>query len=273
MILVTGANGQLGATLKEILTTKKTLFFSKNELNITNLREVENIVHENKCTSIINCAAYTAVDKAEIESDLAYKVNVLGAKNLARTGVPIIHISTDYVFDGKKRNPYLETDEPNPISVYGKTKLESEKVIFENAETAVIIRTSWLYSKKYGSNFLKTMLRLGAEKEYINVVSDQIGSPTNAQNLTALIVDLIPKISSGMKEIYHFSNEGSCSWYELAQEIMKNAGLRCRVVPIESKDYYCAARRPMYSVLDTSKITKDFKLRIPHWIDSLIGHG
>ncbi len=269
MILVTGSSGQLGSELKEQLE-EDSLFLSRNELDITDMNFVCSFIKEHHIDFIINCAAYTMVDKAEEERSKAHMINVIGTQNLAQTGIPIIHFSTDYVFDGKKNNPYVETDKTNPINLYGKTKLESERIVFENAETAIIIRTSWLYSKKYGNNFFKTMLKLGSEKEYINVVADQIGSPTNAADLASVIVDVIPKISSGMKEIYHFSSDGLCSWYEFAKEIMNLAGLKCCIAPIESKDYNCAAKRPMYSVLDKNKIKRDFKLQISNWIDSLI---
>lgn len=184
-------------------------------------------------------------------------------------GRTIIHISTDYVFDGAHSKPYLEDDPTYPVSVYGQSKLRGEQAVLNNAETAVIIRTAWLYSA-HGSNFLKTMLRLGRERDHLNVVSDQVGTPTFAGDLAKAIVRILPKVKAGKKNIYHFTNEGVCSWYDFAHAIMKIAGLSCKVHPIESKNYPTKATRPFYSVLNKEKIKSDFKLEIPHWRDALI---
>lgn len=200
---------------------------------------------------------------------MADAVNHLGAKWLAKYGRCIIHISTDYVFDGTHSKPYLEDDLTHPVSVYGQSKLEGEQAVLKNAETAIIIRTAWLYSA-HGNNFLKTMLRLGRERDHLNVVSDQVGTPTFARDLAKAIVRILPKVKAGEKNIYHFTNEGVCSWYDFAHAIMKIAGLSCKVHPIESKNYPTKATRPFYSVLNKEKIKSDFKLEIPHWRDALV---
>lgn len=268
MYLVAGANGQLGSELKDILK-EKGIYVDKEELDITNDDSVSVFFKKNKNIKvIINCAAYTAVDKAENDLELATKINVEGPKNLAKTGLPIVQISTDYVFDGNKNTPYNEEDIANPKSIYGQTKLDGEKEVLKNAKTAVIIRTAWLYST-YGNNFVKTMIRLGKEKEFLNVVFDQVGTPTYAADLAQAIVDILPQIKDGTKEIYHFSNEGVCSWYDFSTEIMKANDLKCKVHPIESKDYPTAAKRPSFSVLNKNKIKKTFNIKINHWRDSL----
>lgn len=268
MFLVVGSAGQLGNELKKRLG-KKAVYADREELDITDLTSVMNFVAKEKFQAIINCAAYTAVDKAEDELALAEKINVEGVRNLALSGVPLVHISTDYVFDGIACVPYVETDMVNPKSVYGVTKLAGEKAAIENASTAIVIRTSWLYSE-YGNNFVKTMQRLGAEKESLNVVFDQVGTPTYAGDLADAICDILPQLKLGSKEIYHFSNEGVCSWYDFAHQIMKNSELKCQVFAIESKEYPTKAARPSYSVLNKTKIKKDFGIKIRHWQDALV---
>lgn len=268
MYLVTGAAGQLGTELR-VLLKDSAIYVDRNELDISSETDVRRFLQQNSFDCIINCAAYTAVDKAEDEPVLADAVNHLGAKWLAKYGRCIIHISTDYVFDGTHSKPYLEDDLTHPVSVYGQSKLEGEKAVLKNAETAVIIRTAWLYSA-HGNNFLKTMLRLGRERDHLNVVSDQVGSPTFAGDLAKAIVRILLKVKAGKKNIYHFTNEGVCSWYDFAHAIMKIAGLSCKVHPIESKNYPTKAIRPFYSVLNKEKIKSDFKLDIPHWRDALI---
>lgn len=268
MYLVTGAKGQLGTELRNLLK-EAAVYVDRNELDISSEVAVQNFFKENQFDCIINCAAYNAVDKAEDEPLLADVANHSGAKWLAKYGKSIIHISTDYVFDGTQSKPYAETDQPNPVSSYGKSKLAGEQAVMDLAETAVIIRTAWLYSA-YGTNFLKTVLRLGKECESLNVVSDQVGTPTFAGDLAKAVVQILPQIQSGKKSIYHFSNEGVCSWYDFAHAIIKIAGLSCRVNPIESKDYPTKAIRPFYSVLNKEKIKCDFNLDIPHWRDTLI---
>ena len=268
MWLVTGANGHLGSELKLLLGTSA-VYVDRTELDISDELAVKNFLENNRFDGIINCAAYTAVDKAEDEPVLADAVNHLGAKWLAKYGRCIIHISTDYVFDGTHSKPYLEDDLTHPVSVYGQSKLEGEQAVLKNAETAIIIRTAWLYSA-HGNNFLKTMLRLGRERDHLNVVSDQVGTPTFARDLAKAIVRILPKVKAGEKNIYHFTNEGVCSWYDFAHAIMKIAGLSCKVHPIESKNYPTKATRPFYSVLNKEKIKSDFKLEIPHWRDALV---
>ncbi|MBP3545868.1 MAG: dTDP-4-dehydrorhamnose reductase [Alphaproteobacteria bacterium] len=267
MFLVVGANGQLGNELR-LLLQNKAEYVDREELDITDEAAVSDYVTKDKYEAIINCAAYTAVDKAEDEPELAEKINVYGPKNLAKTGVPLVHVSTDYVFNGQNYVPYKEGDETAPRSVYGVTKLAGEKAVIENASTAVVIRTAWLYSE-FGNNFVKTMQRLGAERESLNVVFDQIGSPTYAKDLAQAIVEILPQLKKGTKEIYHFSNEGVCSWYDFAVEIMKKSNLSCKVFPIESSQYPTKAVRPSYSVLNKSKIKTDFGIKIRHWEEAL----
>ena len=290
MILVTGANGQLGRCLTELLPldqVKLTDVVAATEnnriveaLDITDLNAVKAYVSDNSIDCIVNCAAYTAVDKAEDEVGLATKINVDGPKNLALSGAKtVIHVSTDYVFDGTAHKPLIPEDKINPVSVYGKTKLEGEQQLLANAKgNAIIIRTAWLYSI-YGNNFVKTMQRLGKERAELNVVADQVGTPTLANDLARAIVTIINKLQTKqnqvqdnsifIKEVYHFSNEGVCSWYDFAKAIMRLSNLPCKVNPISSESYPTKARRPYYSVLDKSKIKNDFGINVPHWLESL----
>ena len=267
MFLVVGANGQLGNELR-LLLQNKAEYVDKDELDITDKKAVMDFVKPEKYQVIVNCAAYTAVDKAEDEEDLVYKINVDGPRNLALTKVPLVHISTDYVFDGQKCTPYVESNATNPKSVYGRTKLDGEKAVLDAANTAIIIRTAWLYSE-FGNNFVKTMRRLGAEREIINVVFDQVGTPTYAKDLAQTIVDILPQIKPNTKEIYHFSNEGVCSWYDFAVEIMGQSGLSCHVNPIESSQYPTKAVRPFYSVLNKAKIKAEYGVKNRHWQQAL----
>ena len=264
MYLVVGANGQLGNCIRLFLKDTA-IYTNKEELDITNENAVREFVKNNNFKCIINCSAYTAVDKAENDIELATKINVDGVRNLAKTNIPLIHISTDYVFNGKNNVPYVETDTTDPMSVYGKTKLEGEREVLKYSKSVIIIRTAWLYSQ-FGNNFLKTMLRLGKERESLNVVFDQVGTPTYAMDLAEVIYKILQSGKyEDMKEIYHFSNEGVCSWYDFAVEIMKEANLSCEVKPIESKDYPTLAVRPSFSVLNKSKIKGDFGVEIEHW--------
>ncbi|MFV0627271.1 MAG: dTDP-4-dehydrorhamnose reductase [Alphaproteobacteria bacterium] len=267
MILVTGANGQLGNEFRRILGDQAQ-YVDVAELDITNKEVVETFFKGKSFSYIINCAAYTAVDKAEKDWQLAELINITGPENLAKTGIPLIHISTDYVFDGKNYLPYTEEDKTCPNSVYGKTKLAGEQKVLEIASTALIFRTAWLYSK-FGNNFVKTMRKLGKDRESLTVVFDQIGTPTYAKDLAQAIVDILPQVTAGTKEVYHYSNEGVCSWYDFAIAVMAMSDLDCYVLPIESKDYPTAAARPHYSVLNKTKIKKHFEIEIPHWADSL----
>ena len=265
-ILVTGGNGQLGTELKKLLPDA--VFTDAAELDITDAGAVNAFVRENQIETIINCAAYTAVDKAEDEEDLAYRINATGPENLAKTGCRLVHISTDYVFNGESCVPYTASHETAPLSAYGRTKLAGERRVLENNSRAVIIRTAWLYSS-HGSNFVKTMRKLGETRDSVNVVNDQIGTPTFAGDLAAAILAIIPRINEETAGIYHYTNEGVCSWYDFAYEIMELSGYSCRVRPISSAEYPAKAHRPGYSVLDKSLIKKVFKIEIPYWKESL----
>ena len=267
MYLITGSHGQLGTELAKLLP--EAVLTDVAELDITNEKAVTDFVKLHKIDVIINCAAYTAVDKAEDDEEIAYKINVTGPENLAKTGCKIVHISTDYVFDGTGHRPYTPDDEPKPISAYGRTKLAGEQAVLKYATESVIIRTAWMYSP-YGNNFVKTMRRLGTEKESLNVVCDQIGTPTCAEDLAKTIVKIVPQINKETAGVYHFTNEGVCSWYDFAHEIMTLSGLNCKISPILSAEYPTKAVRPFYSVLDKNKIKKTFSVEIPHWKESLI---
>ncbi|MFA6923960.1 MAG: dTDP-4-dehydrorhamnose reductase [Bacteroidales bacterium] len=277
-ILVTGAKGQLGYEITKLSTNYKKfnfIFTDVVELDITDFKDLELFFKNNKIDFVINCAAYTAVDKAETEKESAKLLNSVAPSFLAelceKYNCKLIHISTDYVFDGTNVKPYTEEDKTNPVSVYGKTKLDGENEIIKKTKNAIIIRTSWLYST-VGNNFMKTMIWLGKEKSEINVVSDQTGTPTYAGDLAKVILDIISKVKNEIPkkvEIYNFSNEGVTSWNEFAVEIFKLAKINCKVNPIETKDYPTPAKRPNYSVFDKSKIKKDFNITIPDWKDSL----
>ena len=278
-ILVTGSKGQLGNEIMDMEFEFPDMSFSMtdiNELDITNKDDLYNYFSGSKFDYIINCAAYTAVDKAEEDKDLAYRVNAEAPKYLAeiaqKLGIKLIHISTDYVFNGTDSNPYKEDEPTCPNSIYGKSKLEGELAIKKSNADAIIIRTSWLYSS-YGNNFVKTMMRLGEERTNLDVVFDQIGTPTYAHDLALTILKIVrltknDEIINKVKT-YHFSNEGVCSWYDFAIKIMNIANIDCKINPIETKDYPTPATRPQYSVLNKSKIKKDFNIVIPFWKDSL----
>lgn len=274
-ILVTGANGQLGNSMRKITgnyTQHKFIFTDMPEVDITDLPLLENIVKKENIGAIINCAAYTAVDKAESCEDLAAKINVEGPKNLALAakgvGAKLIHISTDYVFDGKSSLPLKETDKTRPIGVYGRTKRQGEIEVEKTGCDAIVIRTAWLYSE-YGNNFVKTMLRLGKERDSLNVVYDQIGTPTYATDLALAIMTLLEKGFKGF-DTYHFSNEGVISWFDFTKAIFEIAGVGTKVNAIESFEYPTAAERPAYSVLNKRKI-KEAGVSVPYWKDSLKG--
>jgi len=275
-VLITGANGQLGleiANLAPMFSAFTFFFTDKSTLNIVDFKEVERYVSKNKIDVIVNCAAYTNVDKAEDEFDLADKVNHLAVKNLGEIAkkhhLKLIHISTDYVFDGNSEIPYTETDVTNPQNAYGISKLKGEKALLEiNPKNSVIIRTSWLFSE-FGHNFVKTMLQLCKEKEQISVVLDQIGSPTYAKDLARAILKIIPEINSEGLQIYHYANKGTCGWFDFAQEIMKISQSNCIILPITSAAFKTKAKRPKYSLLNTDKTQNTFNLEIPNWEDSL----
>jgi len=275
-ILVTGGNGQLGSELKEIAQNfpGHSFFFTDvKDLDITNHGAVAGFIQSNKINVIINCAAYTAVDKAESEPELADAINHLAVANFAQIAkdknIKLIHISTDYVFDGTNHKPYVETDTPNPKSIYGVTKLEGEQAMQQiNPANSIIIRTSWVYSK-YGNNFVKTMLHLAENRDEISVVADQIGSPTNAADLAEAILNILPQVSNETVKLFHYSNEGVCSWYDFANFIFETNKLKVIIRPLESTKYPTLSKRPYYSVLNKNLIKSYFGIEIPYWTDSL----
>lgn len=278
-ILVTGAKGQLGNELRLVVedNDKENQYFftDVSELDITDKSAVTAYLESNKIDIVVNCAAYTNVDKAEDDRENADLINHTGPKNLAvackeRNGF-LIHISTDYVFDGTKNTPYTETDETKPLGVYGETKLRGENKIIDSGCEYVIIRTSWLYSA-FGKNFLKTMQKLTSEKENIKVVFDQVGTPTCAGDLAEVIFKIIQKDDfDGKNQLYHFSNEGVCSWYDFAVAINEAFGHDCKVLPCHSNEFPSKVTRPSYSVLDKTKIKEAFGIKIKHWRESMVG--
>lgn len=265
-VLVTGGNGQLATELKPLLP--HAVYADLDKLNITNEKAVFDFVHEKCIKYIVNCAAYTAVDQAEDDERYAYMVNALGPGILAKTNCRLIHISTDYVFSGSSSTPYYPSDIAEPISVYGKTKLAGEKAVMDNSDNAVIIRTAGLYSS-HGNNFLKTILKLGMENPVIRVVDDQIGTTTFAGDLAKAIVKILPQVGPSVKGIYHYTNEGVCSWYDFAHVSISERNIQCKVIPIPSSEYPTKARRPHYSVLDKTLIKNTFNIEISHWMESL----
>lgn len=274
-ILVTGANGQLGSELRTVIEGIKpgiTVYTDVTDLDLTDEKAVETYIANGDFSHIINCAAFTAVDKAETEQALCLKVNCDAVKNIATVaaslGVKVLHISTDYVFDGKAYKPYRESDKVNPVSAYGTSKRKGEMVLLSMCPDAIILRTAWLYSP-HGANFVKTMLKLGSERKELNVVCDQIGTPTYAYDL-AQAIGAIVFARQWISGIYHFTNEGACSWYDFAKAIHRFAGIvDCHINPIPTEDYPTLATRPHYSVLDKTLIKKTYGIQIPHWEDSL----
>ncbi len=272
-ILVTGAGGQLGSEIRAIANDEYQFFFETSAtLDITSKQQVLSFVSANKIDVVINCAAYTAVDKAEKEEDLAFNVNGKAVENLVvaceNFQAKLIHISTDYVFDGSQNTPYKESDEVKPLGVYGQSKRKGEEVVLNSTIDALIIRTSWVYSF-FGNNFVKTMMRLGQERENLGVIFDQVGTPTYAKDLAEFCMYLINQDFSKVGSIYHFSNEGVISWYDFAKAIMEIAHIDCDIKPIETYQYPTPAKRPQYSVLNKSKLKEDFNYKIPYWKDSL----
>ena len=272
--LITGANGQLGTELHEILEREfpgQTLYTDVQELDLTNAKAVDSYVANNEITHIVNCAAYTAVDRAEEEKMLCAAVNTDAVKNLAMAadanGAKIIHISTDYVFDGTNHRPYRESDKVNPISQYGTTKRKGEPLLLALAPQAIIIRTAWLYSA-HGKNFVKTMLRLADSQPEIKVVCDQIGTPTFARDLARAVVKVLQS-HQWVPGIYHFTDEGAASWYDFAKAIFRIAGKDVKVTPIPTEDYPTPASRPSYSILDRTRIKATYGIEIPHWEEAL----
>jgi dTDP-4-dehydrorhamnose reductase len=275
-ILITGANGQLGSCLRDLAADYQDLYrfyyTDVDTLDITDAAAVEKYIVDNRIDIILNAAAYTAVDRAEDDQENAYRINCTAVGILAeaakRHGLFLVHISTDYVFSGESETPYVETDTPAPMSVYGSTKLAGERAIVGSGCRAVVIRTSWLYSE-YGHNFVKTMLKLGREREEVRVVCDQIGGPTYAGDLARAVMAMLEHQPETGVEFYHFANEGVCSWFEFAKTIMGMAGLPCRVEAIPSSEYPAKAHRPPFSVFNLNKIKAATQMAIPHWRDSL----
>ncbi len=290
-ILVTGSKGQVGSELQALADDYEYDFYftDRDSLDITKKEQIKAFVNKNKIDIIINAAAYTAVDKAEEDEVNADRVNHLATRYLSEIAkeknIKLIHISTDYVFDGKNYKPYNEDDATSPNGVYGATKLAGELAMQEiSPQNSIIIRTSWVYSS-FGANFVKTMLRLGKERDSLGVIFDQVGTPTYASDLAKAILDILPQIKNKTVEIYHYSNEGVLSWYDFAKEIMRMAKLDCQINPIETKEYLALnadttvskgkvgcqtpAKRPHYSLLNKAKIKKEFNIKIPYWKDSL----
>lgn len=278
-ILVTGANGQLGSEIRKIAaqyTGMEFCFTDVAELDITNAEKVAELISRFRPGYLVNCAAYTAVDKAETDLAFATLLNAVAvgilAGESAKAGCKMIHISTDYVFDGRGPRPYREDNPVDPQSAYGKTKLEGEIQCQKYNPESLIIRTSWLYSA-FGNNFVKTMVRLGNERPELGVIADQIGTPTNAADLAQAILTIISTVSEGEKPfvpgIFHYSNEGVASWYDFTKAIFEITGITCKVKPIATEDYPSPVQRPSYSVMDKSKIKLNFGLQIPYWRDSL----
>ncbi len=279
VVLVTGATGQLGQSLQFIAPNYPELHFvfcSSIDLDISNIENCKSVFSKIKPNYCINAAAYTAVDKAESEPEKAYLINVIGARNVAevckKQNTILLHISTDFVFDGNATKPYLENDIPNPTGVYGQTKLEGEKAIQAVFENYYIIRTSWVYSQ-FGNNFMKTMLRLASERDSISVVNDQIGTPTNAIDLAEALIQIIltdnRQPTTDNLGVYNFSNQGQCSWYDFAKEIFKINNIEIDLKPIPTSTFPTPAKRPKYSVLDKTKIKSSFGSEIKNWEESL----
>ena len=278
-ILITGSNGQLGSEIRDLVSLYKTtdfIFRDLDDLDICDFYALDNFITEQKITGVINCAAYTDVDKAEENAEIVKQVNSEGVLNLVNAlkavNGKLIHISTDYVFDGKNSQPYNELDPVNPIGVYGESKRDGELAVINSCIDGIVIRTSWLYSS-YGDNFVKKILDLGLAKKELRIVFDQLGTPTYARDLAKICLNIICKNSSNKisekRKIYHYSNEGIASWFDFASEIIKLGTIVCKVVPILTKEFPTKAKRPHYSVLDKTNIKNDFNIEIPYWRDSL----
>lgn len=276
-VLVTGCTGQVGSELQLLspLYVQKYhfTFIDSKILDLKDLAAIHEYFNNNSYDVIINCAAYTAVDSAELENVLADDINYRAVEVLAQIAkdkkISLIHLSTDYVFNGKNQNPYKEADFTDPINAYGRSKQKGEEAMLAMAPAnSIIIRTSWLYSR-FGKNFVKTMIRLGQERESLGVIFDQVGSPTYAYDLAKAILDIIPKIHNSIPEIFNYTNEGETNWFEFAKAIFELSNSKCVINAITTAQYPTAAKRPQYSLLDTSKIKNKFGLTIPHWKDSL----
>ena len=280
-ILITGANGQLGQSFKKVapaFSNYNLQYCDRSQLDITQKEAVDEYFTTHDLDYCINCAAYTAVDRAESEPDKASDINVKGMENLAlacqNANIPLIHFSTDYVYHNQQNTPFKEDDPTHPQSVYARTKLEGEQIAQTIHQQVMIIRTSWVYAE-FGHNFVRTMHRLGQEREQLRIVFDQIGSPTYAPDLAEAVLNIITKVECGevtqekLHGIYHYSNEGVASWYDFALAIFELSGIKCQVTPIETKDYPTPAKRPPFSLLNKGKIKATFDLEIPHWRESL----
>ena len=278
-VLVTGASGQLGQSFALLATVCKDIDFTlvtRKELDIIDLDTVHKYINKADYNIVINCAAYTAVDKAESDFDMANQVNHLAVKQLADIckvkKIHLIHFSTDYIFNGKNFKPYIEADKAGPINIYGKTKQKGEDVLNEINPKGFLIRTSWVYSE-YGNNFVRSIIRHARERDILNVVYDQVGSPTYANDLAKAVISIIrhPLFENmyAQENTYHYANEGVASWFDLTKEILELKNIECKVNPIETKDYSTAAKRPYYSLLNKTKLKETFGLKIPFWKDSL----
>ncbi|MDP4292242.1 MAG: dTDP-4-dehydrorhamnose reductase [Bacteroidota bacterium] len=274
-ILVTGSNGQLGNELRKLKADHPDfnfIFTDIAELDITNPGAIESFIKAENISVIINCAAYTAVDKAESDTAAAYRINAEAPGHLAAAAFKfnalLVHISTDYVFSGEGFRPYAENNPCNPKSIYGKSKLNGELGVIASGCKYIIIRTAWLYSA-FGHNFIKTVRKYGRERGHLNMIYDQIGTPTHAADLASAILAIIPQCHDRQSDIYHFTDEGVCSWYDFALEILSQSGINCTVSPISTEEYPSPAARPFYSVLNKAKIKRDFNITIPHWKESL----
>jgi len=274
-ILVTGSNGQLGNELRKLVKVSDDcnfVFTDIAELDITNPAAIEALMQAENIAVIINCAAYTAVDKAETDTVAAYRINRDAPGYLAATALKfnaiLVHVSTDYVFSGEGFRPYTENSSTDPRSTYGMSKLKAEMAVIDSGCRHIIIRTSWLYSA-FGNNFIKTVRKYGRERGHLNMIYDQIGTPTHAADLALAIMAIIPQYDDNKCGIYHYSNEGVCSWYDFALEIIAQSGITCTVAPINTEEYPLPAVRPFYSVLNKGKLKHTFNIKIPYWKDSL----
>jgi len=276
-VLITGSNGQLGSEIRQVSKSYpqfQFIFTDVAELDITDEKAVTDFIKQNKVNAIINCAAYTAVDKAESDALLASKINEIGPRNLAKAAAKVnakmIQISTDYVFNGLSYIPLKEVDAIDPIGVYGRTKVDGENAVLQSGADAIVIRTSWLYSS-FGNNFVKTIRKYGSERGQLKVVFDQVGTPTYARDLAKACLDILASndVISAKGNIYHYSNEGAVSWFDFAHAIIELFDIQCDIEPVDSSQFQTVARRPNYSVLDKSKIKADFGIKIPYWRHSL----
>ena len=274
-VLITGADGQLGISIidfKDHFPNYNIIPTDRDIFDISNLEGMVEFINGKNVDYIINCAGYTNVDKAEEDDDVVYKINYLGVSHLTtlckENNIKLVHVSTDYVFDGKSCVPLKESDSTNPIGVYGKSKRKGEISIIDSDIEYLIIRTSWLYSE-HGHNFVKSIIRLSSEKNKLNIIADQVGTPTYAKDLALTILKLLPLINAENKGIYHYSNEGICSWFDFTKAIFELKKLSTKVIPIKGFQYPTAAKRPFFSVLNTSKIKNKFDIEIPYWRTSL----